>query len=429
MGAGQHTLLFDTGPEGAIFLRNCANLGLNLADVEGIAVSHGHWDHMGALTAAVEAIAGGGGQVTVQVNRDMFYERAVRLDSGTIVPMAKVPSVAELQACGARLVNRPEARRLLDDHFYYSGEIPRVTPFEKGRLDHLSRRNEQSPWEPDPLLMDERMLVVHVRGLGLIVFSACSHAGIVNVCIEVRTRFPKIPIYSIMGGLHLGGIMEQIIPDTVEGLRPFAVKQIITGHCTGWRALRALADTFGEAVSQSAVGTTYTFDRHTGRVAKLERGLFHMSIGSAPDITQLPVNIITGFLGSRKTTLVNHILTNHKLRVAVIVNEIGEIGIDSDLIVSTSDNMLELSNGCICCSINIETKIRTVKPDARIIRTTGCQVPLSLRIGTDLFQRRLRRPGTLVDYAPAAGDDHLQNLNICRRTALTPSPLPVVALL
>jgi hypothetical protein len=48
-------------------------------------------------------------------------------------------------------------------------------------------------------------------------------------------------------------------PQTVEGLRPFAIKHIITGHCTGWRALHALADAFGDAVSQSAVGTRYTF--------------------------------------------------------------------------------------------------------------------------------------------------------------------------
>jgi 7,8-dihydropterin-6-yl-methyl-4-(beta-D-ribofuranosyl)aminobenzene 5'-phosphate synthase len=104
------------------------------------------------------------------------------------------------------------------------------------------------------------MLVVHVRDLGLIVFSACSHAGIVNVCIHTRNLFPDIPIYCVMGGLHLGGVMERIIPDTVEGLRPFRINHIITGHCTGWRALHALADAFGDAVSQSAVGTKYTFD-------------------------------------------------------------------------------------------------------------------------------------------------------------------------
>ena len=256
----RHTLLFDTGPEGAIFTRNCANLGLRLGEVESIAVSHGHWDHMAALPQAVEAIVKEGGQVTVHVNPGMFNERAVRLKSGKVVPVADVPSPAALEKLGARVVNRPDAQLLLDGHFYYSGEIPRVTSFEKGRVDHLSRKSPDAPWEPDPLLMDERMLVVHVRDLGLIVFSACSHAGIVNVCIHTRNLFPDIPIYCVMGGLHLGGVMERIIPDTVEGLRPFRINHIITGHCTGWRALHALADAFGDAVSQSAVGTKYTFD-------------------------------------------------------------------------------------------------------------------------------------------------------------------------
>ena len=53
---------------------------------------------------------------------------------------------------------------------------------------------------------------------------------------------------------------ERIIPHTVDGLRPFRIPHIITGDCTGWRALHALADAFGDAVSQSAVGTKYTFD-------------------------------------------------------------------------------------------------------------------------------------------------------------------------
>ena len=69
----------------------------------------------------------------------------------------------------------------------------------------------------------------------------------------------EVPIHAVMGGLHLGGVMERIIPDTVAALRSFNISHIITGHCTGWRALHALASEFGEAVSQSAVGTTYTF--------------------------------------------------------------------------------------------------------------------------------------------------------------------------
>jgi 7,8-dihydropterin-6-yl-methyl-4-(beta-D-ribofuranosyl)aminobenzene 5'-phosphate synthase len=258
-GGVRHTLLFDTGPEGAIFLRNCANLGIALGEVECIAVSHGHWDHMAALPATLRAIRDEGGKAAVHVNPGMFDERAIRLAGGTIVPAAKVPTPTEMEALGATVVNDPGERLLLDRHFYLSGEIPRRSAFEKGRVDHLSRASPDARWQPDPLLLDERMLVAQVRGLGLIVFSSCSHAGIVNVCTEVRNLFSDIPIHCVIGGLHLGGVMERIIPDTVEGLRPFAIAHIITGHCTGWRALHALANAFGDAVSQSAVGTTYSF--------------------------------------------------------------------------------------------------------------------------------------------------------------------------
>lgn len=262
IGKTEHVLLFDTGTEGAAFIRNCRNLGLDLGAVEAIAITHGHWDHMGAVPAALDAIVAKRGRsaVSVHVNPGMFNERGVLLKSGVIFPAARVPTPAEMEARGARVVNDGAARLLLDGHFYYSGEIPRVSSFETGREDHLCRRDNSEEWRPDPYLMDERMLVVHVRDLGLVVFTACSHAGVVNVCTEVRRLFPDLPIHAVMGGLHLGGVMEHIIPDTVEGLRPFDIGYIIAGHCTGWRALHALANAYGDRVSQSAIGTSYRFD-------------------------------------------------------------------------------------------------------------------------------------------------------------------------
>ena len=111
-GAKQHTLPFDTGTEGAAFLRNCRNMAIDLGEVEEIAVTHGHWDHMGALTAALDAIARrrGPGSVAVHVNPDMFNERGVLLQDGTIFPAARVPTPARMEAQGARVVNDGNAR-------------------------------------------------------------------------------------------------------------------------------------------------------------------------------------------------------------------------------------------------------------------------------------------------------------------------------
>lgn len=121
------------------------------------------------------------------------------------------------------------------------------------------------------------------------------------------------------------------------------------------------------------------------------------------------MTILTGFLGAGKTTLLNHILANQQgVKTAVLVNEFGEIGIDNDLIIATGDDMVELSNGCICCSINdelLEAVYRILdRPDPvdyLVVETTGLADPLPVAmtfLGSDLRdQTRLDSIITLVD--------------------------------
>jgi G3E family GTPase len=132
---------------------------------------------------------------------------------------------------------------------------------------------------------------------------------------------------------------------------------------------------------------------------------------------RLPVTLVTGFLGSGKTTLVNHILSNREnVRAAVLVNELGDIGIDNDLIVAAEDGMIELNNGCICCSTNndlVDSIVRVLgRPesvDHIIVETTGVADPLPVAL---TFQRPEFRDTLRLDAIVAVADAEQFSLDL-----------------
>ena len=260
-GETRRTVLFDAGPGAYGILRNAERLGVDFGAIDEAVFSHGHWDHVGGMTAALERIrsANGGVPVPVHVNEGMFVRRAMRLPAGEL-PMERVPTPDDLEAAGGRAVIGEGPSLLADGMAFLSGPIPRVTPYEKGLPGQVAQQADGS-WEPDPWIMDERWLAVDVKGLGAIVFSACSHAGIVNVLKDARERLAPSALHGVMGGFHLSGTAwEAIIPETVADMAGFGLKAIVPGHCTGWRAVHKLVERFGEAVVvPSAVGRRHRF--------------------------------------------------------------------------------------------------------------------------------------------------------------------------
>jgi len=261
-GATRRVLLFDSGPEDRTFEQNVSRLGIELGAVEAMVLSHGHWDHGGGMLRALQLIRdrNGGAEVPYYAHPDMFRTRATMFGKDSMRPMEDVPSPDALTTHGARVITTREPQLVLDGMAYVSGEIPRVTSFEHGLKGQHRRTLDGSGWELDELIMDERFLAVNVRDKGIVIITACSHAGLVNILQHGRTCFEGTPLHAVVGGLHLSGSNEKIIPDTIEGIRPFVPTIIAPGHCTGWRAVNAFAQAFGEdALAPLAVGKRLTF--------------------------------------------------------------------------------------------------------------------------------------------------------------------------
>ena len=122
------------------------------------------------------------------------------------------------------------------------------------------------------------------------------------------------------------------------------------------------------------------------------------------DLAKVPVTVITGFLGSGKTTLIRHLMRNPDgRRLAILVNEFGTLGVDGDILKSCADencpqeNIVELANGCICCTVaddfipTIEKLLaRKVRPDHILIETSGLALPKPLLKAFDWPEIRSR---------------------------------------
>lgn len=259
------TVLFDVGPYGDVWLANAERLAVDLSSIDVLFLSHWHWDHSGGMTTVVEAIAAernrvGRAPLVVDVHPDRPDQRGVLTPLDIVTMWPPEPTIDDIEAAGATVVAHANVHAV-SELFLASGDIPRQTRYETGLPGHHSWRDGEVTL--DPGIHDERFLAASVRGRGTTVFTACSHAGVVNVGLHARRLHPDQPIDLLLGGYHLvGTTVEDRIEPTVHDLTKLVAPRIVApGHCTGWRAAAALANAFTpNNYAPSVVGTQYVLN-------------------------------------------------------------------------------------------------------------------------------------------------------------------------
>ncbi|MCW4025157.1 MAG: MBL fold metallo-hydrolase [Candidatus Bathyarchaeota archaeon] len=249
-----YTILFDTGVSSDGVVTNALRMGLDLGEVDWLVLSHGHYDHCGGLQAAVQAINNPDLQIIAHEN--MFKLHGSAMPNGTIREHKRLPNPEQLNPC--KIITTKHPSLIADGCALVTGEIPRKTSFETGNASN--RILENNKWQPDPALVEERALVFDVAGKGLVVVSGCAHAGIINT-LRYAQQLTDRSVYAVLGGFHLAGQeYEKRIAQTVEELKDINPALIVASHCTGWKAIQAIAQALPEAFAWGSVGNRYQIE-------------------------------------------------------------------------------------------------------------------------------------------------------------------------
>jgi len=241
--------------------------------VERIILSHWHADHSGGMLTFLGLRKQGMGimplhdtihhdkSCVVDIHPDRPIARGIAPRGEIIGRLPSDPTFEAIVQAGGVVETHDEGHTVADDELWVSGEIPRVTWFEKGLPGAVRwvgvESEKKGSWVPEEDIMDERYAAADVAGKGLVLFSACSHAGIVNVVKDAVNRF-KRPIHMIVGGLHLSSpdLLERIQP-TVDFLsskmRP-APTYVLPMHCSGFACKVALEHALGEGCVPAGTG-------------------------------------------------------------------------------------------------------------------------------------------------------------------------------
>ena len=250
-GEQRTSVLLDAGYSKVGVPHNLDLMGLDLSGVETVVLSHGHMDHFGALAEVIRRV---GHPVPLFMHPGAL--EAPRYLEPPGVGKLRFPDLdAEpLRQAGAELVLSDEPYLGPSKLWVATGAVKRQTDFELGMPIAVMEKDGEMVKDP---IADDQSLAMVVKDKGLVVISGCAHSGIVNSIKAAQELTGEERLYAVIGGFHLTGrIFEPIIERTISELRALAPEVISPMHCTGYKAIHRLRETFGDKFVLNSVGTT-----------------------------------------------------------------------------------------------------------------------------------------------------------------------------
>ena len=241
-------ILFDTG-SGTAAVHNAHLLGVDLAEIDSIVLSHGHYDHTGGLYEVLRRA----GRKEVIAHPDIWARKYGRLENSPerFIGVPHVREALEVMGASFRLSREPVR---LSPKITTTGEIPMVTDYEA--VEEYLRVKEGDALKPDTLA-DDLALVIDAE-YGLVVILGCAHRGIVNTLKQARKVTGRELIYAAIGGTHLIHASRERLERTAADLKAMGVQHLGVSHCTGFTASAYLAGEFGEMFFQNNSGLCLT---------------------------------------------------------------------------------------------------------------------------------------------------------------------------